>query len=142
MTSQPNRRPMSVTSVDSNRVGARLCSRPSLLSAGVSGGACRPGQDVHTMASSSPRHSSPMGTPRAPTGNSTPGGWPGAAMPPALVISSSGAPPPRESQPATKGWPRSAALSTAGSTATKSDSGEAGPSAAVIARTWCHGPAR
>ncbi len=41
---------------------------------------------------------------------------PGSGSGPALVISSSGAPPPRDSHPATNGRRCSAAFSTAGST--------------------------
>src|SRR5690606_37381582 len=43
---------------------------------------------------------------------------------PAFVISSSGAPEPRESQPMTNGLPRAAADSAAGSTVTKSHSAD------------------
>ncbi|MFC7590335.1 hypothetical protein ACFQYP_46545 [Nonomuraea antimicrobica] len=51
-------------------------------------------------------------------------GWRGGDNGPALVMSSSGAPDPRDSQPMTNGRPRCAADSTAGSTVTKSHSAD------------------
>ncbi len=60
---------------------------------------------------------------------------------PAFVISSSGAPPPRDSQPITNGSPRCAALSTAGRTATKSASADLAHAGEGIVKIRYHGPA-
>ncbi|GAB2937686.1 hypothetical protein ACFMQL_16950 [Nonomuraea fastidiosa] len=51
-------------------------------------------------------------------------GWRGGDNGPALVISSRGAPDPRDNQPITNGRSRCAADNTAGSTVTKSHSAD------------------
>jgi hypothetical protein len=119
MTSQPNGRSISVASVDSKRLG------PPSSRADASGGASRAGHRFHVIAAASSSQSSPISTPRAPLGKSrlccvSAEGVSG----PALVMSSSGAPPPRDIQATTNGRPPCAADSTAGRTPTKSRSAE------------------
>ena len=143
-TSQPNGLAIRVTSVDSNRVAGR---GSWLLSAGPAvarGGACLPGHGAQTIRSSSLSQLSVAGVPRAPLGKSSPTDWPAGKAPasgPALVISSSGAPPPRESQPMTNGLSRRAAERIAGRIAMKSCSAELARPGEVIARTRYQGPA-
>ena len=154
-TSQPNGRDMSVTSVDSNSVGRFGSSGRSADSRRPpSGGACRPGHGVHTRSARSASHSSPICTPAraageeqrlrarpAPPARRWPRrGWRGGVSGPALVMSSSGAPEPRESQPMTNGRLRWAADSTAGSTVTKSHSADELREGAVIAWIRYQGP--
>ncbi len=155
-TTQPNGRDISVVRVDSNRVGC-FGSSGSGSRRPFSGGAWRPGHGVHTRSARSASQSSPISTPRAPPGNSS-GCGPvgttsigetaarrgdrGGVSGPALVISSSGAPDPRDNQPMTKGRSRCAADSTAGSTFTKSHSADDVREGAVIAWIRYHGPLR
>src|SRR6266542_3387622 len=60
---------------------------------------------------------------------------------PVLLMSSSGAPPPRESQPITNRSPRWAALRAAGRTETKSSSAELARAGTGIVVIRYHGPA-
>ncbi|MFD0656027.1 hypothetical protein [Thermocatellispora tengchongensis] len=156
-TSQANGRDISVTRVDSNSVG-RLISSGSGSRRPPSGGACRPGHGVHTRSARSCSHSSPIGTPRAPPGNSSGCGPAGCAPAapasaarrggrggvsgPAFVISSSGVPEPRDSHPMTNARSRCAADSTAGRIVTKSHSADDVRDGAVIACTRYQGPLR